>query len=49
MNDELREIVVLLKELVNQIEDVKQRYEGKMNDLCYEISRLSEGTGTEWQ
>ena len=46
---ELREIVVLLRELINQIEDFKLRHEGKMNDLSYEISCLCEGTGTEYQ
>lgn len=49
MNDELREIVLLLSKLVNEIEDFKNKYEGKMNDVCYEISCLSNGTGTEWQ
>ncbi len=49
MTEDLAELIVVLREIVNQLEDFKLRMEGKMNDLGYEISCLSNGTGTEWQ
>jgi hypothetical protein len=38
-----------LQELVNASIRRNEIIEGKINDLSYEISCLSEGTGTEWQ
>lgn len=38
-----------LQELINTSIKRNEIIEGKINDLSYEISCLSEGTGTEWQ